>query len=133
MGSGTFTPTVPIPLVQTPLTNDHFTSIGTDGVTSMTFVSTIKKRVNVNACGKKLDGLEVELSDGHIGGMTPDGKVQKVDFTETFDFGLQFGGLPLRDRGSVTGLTLPGGATAPDEIKRTFDFTINTQPKPPKA
>jgi hypothetical protein len=133
MGDNTFTPSLPIPILQTPLTNDSYTAFGTDGVTAMTFVSTVKKRVSVNACGSKLDGLEVELSGGHIGTLTPDGKVQELDFTETLDFGLQFGGLPLRDRGTVTGLLLPGGATSPDKIERTFDFTINSRPKPPKA
>jgi hypothetical protein len=132
-GTSVFKPTTPIPLLQTPVGNNSFTGIGTDGSTNMQFTSTVVKKALVNACGKKLESVEVALTAGKIIGRTTDNKVQSVDFTETLDFGLQFGGLPLRDRGKVTGTTLPGGAIAPDAIERTFDFTINSAPKPART
>jgi hypothetical protein len=133
-GGATFTPTVPIPLLQTPVGNARFTGVGTDGVTAMSFTSTVTKpRTGVDACGKKVEGVEVHLSDGTIAGLTPDGKVTVVTFDETLVFGLQAGGLPLSDKGNVSANVLPGGAVAPDLIKRSFDFTINSVPKLAKA
>ena len=134
-GGGTsFTPTVPIPLVQTPVGNNSFTAVGSDGQTAMTFTSTVTKaRSGVNACGKKIEGVQVHLSNGQIAGLTPDGKVTVVSFDETLVFGLQAGGLPLSDTGKVSTTSLPGGAVSPDTIARTFDFTVNSVPKPAKA
>lgn len=131
-GDTTFKPTVPIPLLQTPVGNNSFTGIGTDGVTNMRFVSTVKKNSLVNACGEKLESVEVALTDGIVSGRSGAGEVQQVAFTETLHFGLQFGGLPLRDSGTVTGVVLPGGTVAPDTVQRSFDYTINVTPKRPR-
>lgn len=134
MGERTFTPTLPIPLLQTPVRSTQFTAVGTDGVVAMIFKSTVKKTELVNACGKKLETIHVRLTDGKIAGLTDDGKIYDVDFTESIYFGLQFGGLPLKDEGTVSsGSTLPGGLLAEDKIERKFDFTINTAPKPAKT
>jgi hypothetical protein len=54
-------------------------------------------------------------------------------FTEHLYFGLQYGGLPVKDEGTVSGVRLPGGAPTADTIERTFEFTANTQPKPAKS
>jgi hypothetical protein len=133
-GGATFTPTVPIPLLQTPVANTSFTGVGSDGLMAMSFTSTVTKpRTGVDACGKKVEGVEVHLTNGQIAGLTPEGKVAVVTFDETLTFGLQTGGLPLSDKGNVSANTLPGGAIAPDLIGRTFDFTINSVPKPAKA
>jgi hypothetical protein len=132
-GSSTFTPTVPMPIFQTPLGANAFTAIGTDGVTAMSFHSTVTNaRAAVNACGKKVEGVRVALTDGVVSTLTPDGKVTKVDFTETISFGLQFGGVPIHDVGTVSTTSLPGGLVAPDEIKRGFEFTTNSVLKPLK-
>lgn len=133
MGEDTFTPTSPIPILQTPVRSTSFTAFGTDGVVAMKFLSTVQKTEFVNACGTKLETVRVDLTDGVIAGFTDDGDVYRVEFTEKLYFGLQFGGLPVKDEGTVTGSTLPGGAPAEDTIKRSFDFTINTQPKPAKT
>jgi hypothetical protein len=133
-GTSTFKPSVPIPLVQTPIGDNSFTAFGSDGSTAMMFTSTVtNKTANVNACGSKLQAVEVTLSAGKIVSLTSAGKLQSVDFTEKLDFGLQYGGLPLRDQGTVSGLTLPGGAVAPDTIARTFDFTANRPLKPART
>jgi hypothetical protein len=133
-GDSTFKPLSPMPLIQTPLTEgDKFLGVATDGKTVMKYTSTVAKRVSVDACGTKLETAQVVLSDGLIEGLTADNKVQSVNFNETLDIGLQFGGLPLRDFGTVTGSTLPGGASAVDTIARSFDFTISETPKGPKV
>lgn len=133
-GGATFTPTVPIPLLQTPVANATFTGIGTDGLTAMTFTSSVTKpRTGVDACGKKVDAVEVHLTNGRIAGLTPEGKVTVVEFDETLTFALQAGGIPMSDKGKVSANVLPGGAVAPDVISRTFDFTINSVPKLAKA
>ena len=129
-GSSTFTPDVPIPLLQTPVGNNSFTGMGTDGSTVMTFTSTVNKRTNVNACGTKVEGIEVSLTDGRLAGRTADGTVQQVAFEETLVFGLQFGGLPVHDAGTITTATAPGAAVAPDQASREFSFTVNSVPKP---
>jgi len=126
-GSSTFTPTVPIPLVQTPVGSNSFTGMGTDGSTVMTFTSTVKKRSNVNACGTKVEGIEVALTDGRIAGPGADGKTEQVAFTEDLVFGFQFGGIPVQDTGTVSSGTAPGAL--PDSASRTFSFTVNTVPK----
>ena len=132
-GSSTFTPNVPIPLLQTPVGNHSFTGMGTDGSTVMTFTSTVTKRTNVNACGTKVEGIEVVLDDGVLAGRTADGAVQQVAFTETLVFGLQFGGLPVHDAGTITTATAPGAALTPDQASRDFSFTVNAVPKPAKS
>ncbi len=104
-----------------------------DGVgTNFALFSEVAEKTTVDACGKKLEVYRVKLTNGLIAGLSSDGKVRKVDFTETIDFGLQFGGLPLRDQGTVSTVAVPGAAVV-DQIKRTFDFTINSEPKPARA
>lgn len=128
-GSSTFTPTVPIPLVQTPVGSNSFTGMGTDGSTVMSFTSTVKRRVNVNACGTKVEGIEVALTDGRIAGQGADGKTQQVSFAENLVFGFQFGGIPVQDTGSISSSTVPGAAGLPDQASRDFAFTVNSVPK----
>jgi hypothetical protein len=132
-GGSTFAPLVPIPLLQTPVGNNSFTGMGTDGSTVMTFTSTVQKRANVNACGTKVEGTAVSITGGLIAGLGADGKLQQVSFTENLVFGLQFGGLPIQDTGTISSLTVPGAALAPDAATRDFSFTVNTVPKPAKA
>jgi hypothetical protein len=131
-GDDLFTPTVPIPLLQMPAAPTSFTGVGSDGERVMSFLSTVKAISSpVNACGKKLEAIEVELTDGRLAGLLDNGKAYSIEFTEKLYFGLQFGGLPLRDEGKVTGVgAAVEGAGA---IERTFDFTVNTQPKFAKA
>jgi hypothetical protein len=130
-GTSTFTPTVPIPLVQTPIGSNSFTGMGTDGSTVMSFTSTVKKRTNVNACGTKVEGIEVSLTDGRIAGPGADGTTQQVSFTEDLVFGLQFGGIPVQDNGKIATTTVPG--VTPDAASREFTFTVNTVPKPARS
>lgn len=131
-GDSVFKPIIPIPLVQTPVDDRNvFTGLGTDGTTFMTFTSTIKKKAIVNACGTKIEAVEVELGGGTIVSLAGL-KASVVQFTETLDFGLQYGGIPVADRGKVTGVQAPGAAILPDTVERTFDYTINQIPNPPK-
>jgi hypothetical protein len=129
----TFKPSLPIPLLQTPVGNNSFTAYGTDGSTVMTFVSTVSKRAYVNACGKKVETWEVALTAGEVATRTVDNKIWSVGFTENLDFGLQYGGLPLHDEGTVTGIQVPGSTPTGDQITRSFNFTINSLPKPAKV
>ncbi|HVT65409.1 MAG TPA: hypothetical protein VHD81_09655 [Mycobacteriales bacterium] len=128
-GDTTFKPTVPIPLLQTPVGNNSFTGIGTDGSTVMAFTSTVTKRLSVNACGTKVEGIDVALTSGNIASLGADGKAQLVTFTEHLVFGMQFGGIPLQDKGTITTSTLPGAAIVPDKASRQFSFTVNAVPK----
>jgi hypothetical protein len=132
-GDATFTPTAPIPLVYLPTGGTSFTGVGNDGVTTMKFNSSVPKTTYINACGKKIEAIQVDLTDGVIGGRTDKGEPYELAFTEHLYFGLQYGGLPVKDEGSVTGVRLPGGAPTTDTIERTFEFTANSQPKPAKS
>jgi hypothetical protein len=132
-GTSTFTPTTPIPVVQTPIGSNSFTGMGTDGTTVMTFTSTVKKRANVNACGTKVEGIEVALTDGRIAGPGADGKTQQVAFTENLVFGFQFGGIPVQDTGRISSATVPGAAGLADQASREFAFTVNSVPKPARS
>ena len=132
-GTSTFTPTVPIPLVQTPVGNNSFTGFGTDGTNVMTFTSTVQKRANVNACGTKVEGIAVSLTGGLMAGRGLDGTVRQVSFTEDLVFGMQYGGIPIQDKGTISTATVPGAALGPDQAQRDFSFAINVVPKPAKA
>ena len=129
-GDDAFTPTVPIPLLQMPVVPTSFDGIGTDGETVMKFLSTVKSTSSpVNACGKKIEAIEVSLTNGQIAGLLDNGQPYSIEFTETLYFGLQYGGLPIRDEGKVVATGVSGG----DKIERTFDFTTNVAPKPAKT
>lgn len=132
-GDSTFTPTVPIPLLQTPVGNNSFTGVGTDGSSVMLFTSTVKKRLSVNACGSKVEGFDVGMTGGKIISLGADGKAQIVSFKENLVFGMQFGGLPVKDTGTITTSTLPGAALLPDTASRSFTFTVNSVPKPARG
>jgi hypothetical protein len=129
-GDSTFRPTVPIPLVQTPVSPGRsFQAVGTDGVTTMSFTSTTKKTEYVNACGTKVESILVDLSEGRIGGRTDEGRPYRLAFEESLFIGLQFGGIPVRDVGAVRSESdVLGG----EKVERTFDFTANVQPKAAK-
>jgi hypothetical protein len=125
-GDDTFTPNTPIPLLQTPVSSRSFTGIGTDGKTVMSFLSTVNKTAFVNACGKKVETIQVDLTDGRVAGTDSDGQVYRVGFTESLFFGMQYGGIPVQDMGTVKLETV--GDT--DTVERSFEFTANTEPKP---
>jgi len=118
-GASDFIPTVPIPLLQTPVDKTSFTGIGTDGHTDMLFTSTVTGTSYVNGCGTKLASTQVSLTGGLILTVGAGGTVSEVNFNEILDFGLLDGGLPLSDSGSVTGTN----------VGRRFSYIVNSRPK----
>lgn len=133
-GDDTFKPIQPMALLTSPAQEGtKFLSVGSDGKQVMKFMSTVTKRVAVDACGDKLEAFRVDLTEGLVAGLGDDAKVHVVNFTESIDFGMQFGGVPLQDTGKVKAVALPGAAVLPDQVERSFQFTINSTPKGPNT
>lgn len=98
-----------------------FNAAGSDGVTTMSWRSTVKEKKNVDACGTPLDSYVIELTEGTITGGQD---AERLTFTSRINFGTQYGGLPLQME------TTTEGTAAPDiAITRTVSMTVNAQPQ----
>lgn len=131
MGDKTFTPLLPMPLFNSPVYQKGFTALGTDGKSVLQYDSKVIGTEYVNACGKKVESTRVELTNGKFATQNDKGETVQVKFDEAFNFGIQFGGLPVRDSGKVSTTSGNVGA-AKTTVMRTFDYTANTEPKPTK-
>lgn len=117
-----FRPQFPgIPIVQAPMTTgDSLDAVGTDGITTMSWRSTVLGKTSVDACGTLLDSYLVELTDGRISGGE---RNETVNFTSRMHIGPQFGGLVLASSTSANG-TAQGGML----VNRSSAITIATKP-----
>jgi hypothetical protein len=121
-GGRPFSPGFPgIEVAKLPLdVGTKFDAAGTDGVTTMSWHSTMTEKRNVDACGTPLDSYVVDLTDGMVTGA--DGET--VHFSSTFSIGSQYGGIPLRMA------TVSEGSSDPNApVSRSVDMTINREPE----
>lgn len=126
----TFTPATPMTLAQFPLREGQtFKVVGKDATTTNSYTLTVKPKGRVNACGRPLEGWTLALTDGTVQSRQPDGSMQVVNFAETITLGTQYGGLILADQVAVT----PASQVPSLSVSRTESWTINVQPKLPKA
>jgi len=118
--ASTFRPVPEMMLLPFPgVLNTQFTSAGTDATTgmSMAYSGTVGASVRINACGTPLTGIEVRLTDG-----TVTGPQTNVEFTATYVFATQFGGLSIDDMFTIA------GTEGADTTSRTNHATVSQGP-----
>ncbi|MFT5223524.1 MAG: hypothetical protein ACI867_001845 [Glaciecola sp.] len=124
---GSFTPVNPIPIVQFPITTGTtYQTSGSDGVSTMSFTSTVGDRVKINACGTPLQAWQISLTEGSYATSASNGTSPVVNFTRTLFFAPQFGGLVVGDIEATTGSGTPGFPA--DSFSQSH--TVNVQPEP---
>jgi len=128
-GQKAFQPSSPLMLVQFPITpGASFTATGTDGTTTMTYLSTVGKQVKDNACGLPVQAWRIALTDGRLITEDSAGSTQLLAFTRDLDVATQFGGLIVRDDSTINGQTIPSIAVSLSKV-----FTIDRLPLTARA
>lgn len=115
-----FQPALPVKLVDIPLlAGTSQTAAGTDpaSATTVSWTTTVGKKVRVDACGTVLDAISLELTDGRVAGPATD-----VTFTATYALATQFGGLSVADT-----VTLQGREGS-EQVARKIAATVSADP-----
>jgi hypothetical protein len=109
-------------MVQYPVVpGASFSSSASDGTYTLSYTSTVGDNAHVNACGVPLDSWTVKIVGSAVQASTTDGPTVEVD--DRYQFGPQFGTIPLADRTKhvVTGAT--------STVSQVVEATINVVPK----
>ena len=120
----TFDPNPDLKLLEfRALNGTNYRSSGTDGTTTMSFNATIGVNTRVDACGTLLDAIPVEVTQGVLAG--PDGVA--ANFTATYVFAPQYGGLVVMDKLTMQTASSTGGVATTE-----MTSTINREPELPR-
>lgn len=119
-----FEPPLPMKLVDLPMVaNTSVASAGTDprSATTVSWRTTVRQKVRVDACGVPLDAYRVELVGGRV-----DGPDTNVDFVATYTIATQFGGLFVADTIEVK------GREGLDDVTRKITSIVSVDPGAPR-
>lgn len=113
-----------IKLVEFPVVpRATFTTAASDGVTTMTYTSTVNPvPARVDACGVLLDVHQVDLT-GEISRSTENEGYVRARFAASYGVATQYGGLVAWEKVEISS----------EEVSRTLEATINQEPARPQT
>lgn len=119
----TFVPSPALAVVNFPIAKGNtLTASGADPVNGEveSYDSAVAGLTRVNACGKWLQAVQVNITNGAF-----DGANERLQFTQTIYLGTQFGGIPVAGSDAVS------GTEGSDSVSYHNASTIDSTPRTP--